>query len=102
MTEIYKIVNVVAPPIMKSLFKFRSNEYNIRNFQILSTGFRRTVKYGIETITYRVPSLWAKLPSEYKLAAPLEEFKVKIKKWKCDTCACRLRKKFQPKLGFIN
>ena len=80
MTEIYKIVNGVAPPIMNSLFEFRSNEYNIRNFQVLSTDFRRTVNYGIETITYRAPSIWAKLPSEYKLAASLDEFKVNIKK----------------------
>ena len=86
MTEIYKIVNGVAPPIMNSLFEFRSNEYNIRNFQVLSTDFRRTVNYGIETITYRAPSIWAKLPSEYKLAASLDEFKVKNKKWICDTC----------------
>ena len=40
MTEIYKIVNGVAPRIMNSLFEFRSNEYNIRNFQVLSTDFR--------------------------------------------------------------
>ena len=52
MKEIYKIVNDVAPPIMNSLFEFRSNEYDIRNFQVLSTHFRRTVNYGIETITY--------------------------------------------------
>ena len=94
MTEIYKIVNGVAPPIMNSLFEFRSNEYNIRNFRALSTDFRRTVNYGIKTSTYRAPSLWAKLPPEYKLAASLEEFKVKIKKWICDTCSCRLCKKF--------
>ena len=55
MTEIYKIVN--SPPIMNSLFEFRSNKYNIRNFQVLSTDFRRTVNYGIETITYKAPSL---------------------------------------------
>ena len=36
------------------------------------------------------------------LHASLPEFKVKIKKWKCDTCPCRLCKKFQPNLGFIN
>ena len=72
MTEIYKIVNGVAPPIMNSLFEFRSNEYNIRHFQVLS----RSASYGIETITYR--ALRAKLPSEYKLAASLEEFTVKI------------------------
>ena len=102
MAEIYKIVNGVAPPIMNSLFEFRSNEYNVRNFQVLSTDFRRRINYGIETITYRVSSFWAKLPSEYKLGASLEEFQVKIKKWKCDTCPCRLCKKFQPKVGFIN
>ena len=102
MTEIYKIVNGVAPPIMNSLFEFRSNEYNIRNFRALSTDFRRTVNYGIKTSTYRAPSLWAKLPPEYKLAASLEEFKVKIKKWICDTCSCRLCKKFQPNLEYIN
>ena len=78
--EIYKIVNGVAPPIMNSLFEFWSNKYDIRNFQVLSTDFTRTVNYGIK-ITYRTSSLWAKLPSEYKLAASLEEFKVKIKKW---------------------
>ena len=56
----------------------KTNKYNIRNFQVLSTDIRRTANYGIETITYRAPSLWAKLPSEYKLAASLQEFKMKI------------------------
>ena len=86
MTEIYKIVYGVAPSIMNSFSELGNNEYNIGIFQVFSTDFRRTVNYGIETITYRAPSLWPKLPSEYKLAASLGEFKVKIKKWKCDTC----------------
>ena len=37
MTEIYKIVNGIAPPIMNSLFTFRLNQHNLRNFQELST-----------------------------------------------------------------
>ena len=77
MTEIYKNVNGVAPPITNSLFEFRSNEYNIRNFQVLSADYS-------------------------KLAASLEEFTEKIKKWKCDTCPGRSCKTFQPNLGFIN
>ena len=60
------------------------------------------VNYKIDTITYRVPFLWAKLLFEYKLTATLEEFKMKIKKWKCDTRPCRLCKKIQPNLGFVN
>ena len=46
-------------------------------------------------------SLWAKLPSEYKLAASLEEFKVKIKKWKCDTCDTDYAKNFNQILGLL-
>ena len=64
---------------MNSLFEFRSNEHNLRNFQVFSTVFRRTVNNEIETITYRASSLWTKLTSEHKPAASLEEFKVKIK-----------------------
>ena len=33
MTEVYKIVNGIAPPIMNSLFQFRCNTNNIRNVQ---------------------------------------------------------------------
>ena len=37
MTEVYKIVNSIAPPIMNSLFQFRFNTNNIRNFQEIYT-----------------------------------------------------------------
>ena len=59
MTEIYKILNDIAPPLMKSLFQLR------RNFQELSTEKRNTVSYGLETLTYMAPALWAKLPPKY-------------------------------------
>ena len=100
-TEIYRIVNNIHPPIMKSLFEFRIKEFNIRSFQVLSTDIRKTVNFGIKTITYRAPSLWVKLPTERKLAPSPKEFKVKIKKCKFDTCPCRLYKTFQANLGFI-
>ena len=58
MTEIYKIFNGVAPPIINSLFEFRSNEYNIINFQLLSTDFRRTVNYGTEILRNIYKNMW--------------------------------------------
>ena len=67
---------------MNSLFQFRLNQNNIRNFQELSTEKRNTVNYGLETVTYRAPIIWAKLPTEYKLAGSLIAFKSKIKSWK--------------------
>ena len=44
------------------------------------------MRYGQETIKFRTPSLWVKLPEEYKLANSLNIFKRKIKNWKFETC----------------
>ena len=54
-------------PITQDIFKSLSNES------------RRTVNYGIETVYYRVPFLWANLPAVYKLENSLNIFKRKIK-----------------------
>ena len=75
MTEIYKIVNGIAPPVMSSLFTFRLNQHNLRNFQEHSPEKRNIVNYSLETVTYRVPIFLGKLQSEYKLAGSLTAFK---------------------------
>ena len=49
--------NGIAPPIMSSLFNFRANIHNIRNFLDIFTENRKTVKYCIETATYQAPFL---------------------------------------------
>ena len=74
MIEVYKIVNGIARPTMNSLFNFRTNIHNIRNSQEIFTENRKTVKYGVETVTYGAPFLWANLQSEYKNAKSLEDF----------------------------
>ena len=53
MIELYKTIHQIAPPNMKSLFAFRENTHNIRNYQILSNNVRKTVIYGLKTILYR-------------------------------------------------
>ena len=100
-TEIYKIVNGIAPPKVNSLFKFNLNQHSLRNFQELLTEKINTVNYGFEAVTYRAPMFWAKLQSEYKLAGSLTAFKSKIKSWKYEICSCRLCKEYQPSLEYI-
>ena len=78
MTEIYKIINHIAPP-KSSLFEIRENTHNTRFSQVLSNESRRTVNYGLETICYRTPF---HLPPEYKLANYLNYFQKKKKKLK--------------------
>ena len=52
MTEVCKMVKGIPPPIMNSLFQFRCNTNNMRNFHEIFTESRKTVKYGTETVTY--------------------------------------------------
>ena len=60
--------------------------HSMRNFQEISNENRKTVKYGIETISNRTPFLWPNLFNEYKLATSLHDFKLTIKNWHCSTC----------------
>ena len=86
---------------MNSLSQFRCNTITIRNFLEIFTENRKTVKYGKETVTYQAPFLWANLHTKYKNAKSLDEFKSKIKGWKCDFCQCRLWKEYVQNLGFV-
>ena len=94
MTGTYKIINGTSPPIIENFFILQENMHNLRNFQEISNENRKTVKYGIETISNRTPFLWANLPNEYKLATSLHDFKLKIKNWYCDECVSRLSQNF--------
>ena len=55
-TEVCKIVNGIAPPIMNSLFQSLCNTNN-RNFLEIYTENRETVRCGTEIMTYRAPFL---------------------------------------------
>ena len=41
------------------------------------------MKFGVETICYGEPRLWANLPVDNKLTTSLSDFKAKIKSWRC-------------------
>ena len=101
MTETYKIIKSLYPPINENFFTLRENTLNVRSFQEISNENRKTVKYGIETISNRTPFIWANLPNESKLATSLHDFKLKIKNWRCDKYVCRICQNFKQNLWFL-
>ena len=101
MTETYKIINSLYPPINENFFTLRENTLNVRSFQEISNENRKTVNYGIETISNRTPFIWANLPNESKLATSLNDFKLKIKNWRCDKYVCRICQNFKQNLWFL-
>ena len=72
--EIYKFQAGLTPPIMSDLFVTRENNYNLRNFQALES-YKRTVKFGTETISYRGPQIWNLIPERLRALETLNKFK---------------------------
>ena len=44
-TEVSELVNNICPPIVKTLFDFRENRYNIKKFQEMRQQNVRTIRY---------------------------------------------------------
>ena len=65
--------NELAPPIMESILNKRFNTYNLRNFQEFATERKRTVWYGLETLSYRYIQLCSLLPENLKEMNSLSE-----------------------------
>ena len=54
--ELFKIKHDLAPPIMDSSVKQENYCYNFKNLQEFHPERKRTVFYGLETISYRAPN----------------------------------------------
>ena len=60
---------------------------------------KRTVWYGLETLSYRYPQLL--LLESFKEMNSLSQFKRNIKHWICRDCPCRLYKVYIQNLRFL-
>ena len=100
-TEMYKILNGLSPDIMQDIFEIKSNYYNTRNAPPFSSRNIKTVRYGLQTISYMAPKIWDLVPKEMKQVTTLNQFKAKIKIWKLKNCSCRLCRTYLPQIGFI-
>ena len=98
-TEMYKILNGLSPDIMQDIFEIKSNYYNTR--KTFSSRNIKTVRYGLQTISYMTPKIWDLVSKEMKQVTTLNEFKAKIKIWKLENCPCRLRRAYLSQVGFI-
>ena len=97
----YKIKHKLSPKPMTELFNQKMLQYNLRNKRQWETNCVRTVKYGIETISFMGPKVWEMIPDNIRLSGSLTIFKEKIKLWKATKCPCRLCKTYINDLGFL-
>ena len=100
-TEMYKILNGLSLDTMQDIFEIKSNYYNSRNAPAFSSRNIKTVRYGLQTISYMAPKIWDLVPKEMKEVTTLNEFKAKIKIRKLENCPCWLCRTYLPQIGFI-
>jgi len=98
--ELYKVVNDIAPQIMKSIFPLKSKLRYPRE-SIFVTNNVKTVSWGTESLKYIGPKIWCLIPENVKSIKPLEKFKMKIRQWKPINCPCRLCKTYVSGVGFL-
>ena len=100
-TEIFKVKNNLASPVMNEIFGLSETPYNLRKSAIFQSRRIRTQSYGLNSLAYLGPKIWQLVPEEIKRSVSLNDFKSKIKTWKTDRCPCKLCKRYVPNLGYI-
>ena len=65
--------------VMSCVLKGRNNTYNVRNFQEFETERRRTVYFGLETISYRSLQLWCLLLEHMRQLNSIDQFKRNVR-----------------------
>ena len=89
-TEIYKILNGIAPSYMQSLFVMNQSHYSSRRPLSLHLPMVNQTTYGLNSFRHEGDKLWNSLPEDIKSSANLITFKRLIKTWNGTTCRCCL------------
>ena len=101
-TEMFKVYNKTSPEIMQEIFTIKEQgEYNLRNQADFVVPHVKSVNFGFESIRYIGPKIWESLPQDLKNKETINSFKTAIKKWKPDSCPCRLCKTYLQNIGYL-
>ena len=93
--EMYKVKSGCAPKIFSNLFNQREiSPCNLRRHTEFRVPLTRTVYHGSESISSLGPKIWDVLPTSFKEAATLNNFKKLIKKWIPQAYSCKLCKNY--------
>ena len=102
LTEIYKFLNGLSPPIMNEVFQANDYPYDLRNLRILASKHKSTIKYGINTIAFRGPQICQTIPLEIRNSESLSIFNSNIKQIQDLPCRCKICRSFIANLGYID
>ena len=91
-TEIYKILNGIAPSCMQNLSVMNQSRYSSRRPLNLHLPRVNQTAHGLNSLRYARAKLWNSLPEDIKSSENLTTFKRLIKTWNGTTCRCNFCK----------
>jgi len=86
--ETFKILNDLAPPVLKDLVVKKETRYNFRYSNILHVPSINTTTYGKRSFRYAAPVLWNSLPEHVRSITNFSHFKNQILNWDGGDCKC--------------
>ena len=99
--EMFKIHTKTSPQTIQevSLVKKQGN-YNLQNQKDFLIPQVESVNYDLESIWLLGQKLGESLPNDLKNNELVDSFKTTIKKWKPESCPCRLCKTYLQNIGY--
>ena len=80
LTDIYKAVNNIGASYLQDLFNFSQNSTRRKDRDLVLPRVD-SVTYGIHSLRYHGPKLWAAMPREAKTAPDLDAFKAALDRY---------------------
>ena len=102
LSEVYKFLNRLYPPVMNEVFQTNDSPYDLRNPRILASKHKSAIKYGINTIAFKGPQTWQNIPLEIRNPESLSLFKSIIKLIQSLSCCFKICRSFIANLGYID
>ncbi len=91
LTDIYKATNNIGATYLQDLFHVNNNSTRRKGRDLVLPRVD-SVTYGIHSLRYHGPKLWAALPREAKTAPDLDAFKAALVSFKGFKCKCAMCK----------
>ena len=73
-SEVYKIVNDIAPDYIKDLINIKKSTYNFRRENQASLPAVKIKRYGLRSFRYEAALIWNSLPNDLRLSESFPQF----------------------------
>ena len=81
-------------------FFLEQGNYNLRNQADFVIPHVKSVNYCLESIQSLGQKIWGSVLNDLKNKESVDSFKIAIKRWKPESCPCRLCKTYLHNIGF--